>query len=143
MGERADEKQIGGEHYKNMAIQPTEFIYRNKLGWHEGNAIKYICRHKSKAGRKDLEKAIHYLELLLEIEYEDNNNDNDNDKRAGSGDVEGDSHVSSQQGDLFTEWRWRVSPVPEANAFGGSYYGPRQPLTRDSGGWRGVIGLPE
>lgn len=62
-------RQIGGDHYKNFAIQPGEFIYKNKLGWHEGNAVKYICRHKSKGGRVDIEKAIHYLELLLELEY--------------------------------------------------------------------------
>lgn len=62
-------RQIGGDHYKNFVIQPGEFIYRNQLGWHEGNAVKYICRHKSKGGRVDIEKAIHYLELLLELEY--------------------------------------------------------------------------
>jgi len=68
-GTRASDYQIGGDHYKDMAIQPTDFIYRNKLGWHEGNSVKYICRHKFKHGRKDIEKAIHYLELLLEAEY--------------------------------------------------------------------------
>ena len=52
-----------------MPIQPSEFIYKNKLNWHEANAVKYICRHKLKGGRTDLEKAIHYLELLIELEY--------------------------------------------------------------------------
>lgn len=66
---RADEKQVGGDHYKGMAVQPSEYIYRNKLGWYEGNAVKYITRHGVKGGRKDIEKAIHYLELLLEAEY--------------------------------------------------------------------------
>jgi hypothetical protein len=41
------------------------------LGWCEGNAVKYITRHKSKAGRQDIEKAIHYLQLLIEWEYPD------------------------------------------------------------------------
>jgi hypothetical protein len=54
-----------------MTIQPSEFIVRNGLGWYEGNAIKYICRHASKGGRQDIEKAIHYLELLLESQYSD------------------------------------------------------------------------
>jgi hypothetical protein len=63
------EKQIGGDHYRSMAIQPADFIHRNKLGWYEGNAVKYICRHASKNGRQDIEKAIHYLELLLAAEY--------------------------------------------------------------------------
>lgn len=60
------EKQIGGDHYKSMKIQPSEYIVANELGWYEGNAVKYISRYKQKGGRKDIEKAIHYLELLLE-----------------------------------------------------------------------------
>ena len=41
-------KQIGGSHYKDMKIQPSEFINKNKLLFAEGNAIKYICRHAAK-----------------------------------------------------------------------------------------------
>jgi hypothetical protein len=65
----ASEKQIGGNHYKDCAIQPTEFIQRNGLNWCEGNAVKYVCRHRAKGQRQDIEKAIHYLQLLLEYEY--------------------------------------------------------------------------
>ena len=67
----ASETQVGGGHYKDLAIQPSEFIHRNRLGWCEGNAIKYVTRHREKNGRQDIEKAIHYLELLLEWEYAD------------------------------------------------------------------------
>lgn len=67
---KASEKQIGGEHYKGMAIQPSEFIYRNNINWLEGNAIKYICRHAKKGGIQDIDKAIHYLELLKEWIYD-------------------------------------------------------------------------
>ena len=63
------EKQVGGGHYMGMKIQPVEFITRNGLGFCEGNAIKYLCRHKAKGGKEDVLKAIHYLELLLELEY--------------------------------------------------------------------------
>ncbi len=66
---KASEQQIGGNHYKEFAIQPTEFIAKNNIGFIEGNVIKYVCRHKSKNGRQDIEKAIHYLNLLLEYEY--------------------------------------------------------------------------
>lgn len=66
---KASERQVGGEHYKTLPIQPGEYIRRNGIGWYEGNAIKYITRHKQKGGRQDIEKAIHYLELVLE-EYE-------------------------------------------------------------------------
>lgn len=65
------DKQIGGDHYKDLAIQPGEFIVRNSLGWYEGNAIKYITRHKMKGQKQDLEKAIHYLELAIHHYYPD------------------------------------------------------------------------
>jgi hypothetical protein len=67
----ASKTQVGGGHYKDLAIQPSEFIHRNRIGWLEGNCIKYVCRHRSKNGRQDIEKAIHYLQLLLEWEYPD------------------------------------------------------------------------
>ena len=55
------DKQVNGDHYKKMKIQPAEFINENGLLFAEGNAIKYICRHKAKGKAKDIEKAIHYL----------------------------------------------------------------------------------
>ena len=64
------EKQIGGKHYSSMKIQPAEFINENKLLFAEGNAIKYICRHSMKGKRQDIEKAIHYLEMILERDYD-------------------------------------------------------------------------
>lgn len=67
--ETASTKQVGGEHYKNFVIQPSEFIHLNSLGWCEGNAIKYICRYKFKNGAEDIKKAIHYLELILQWVY--------------------------------------------------------------------------
>lgn len=65
----ATENQIGGKHYREMAIQPVEFIYANKLDFLQGNVVKYVCRHKDKGGSEDIKKAIHYLELILELEY--------------------------------------------------------------------------
>lgn len=67
----ASDRQVGGNHYKDMVIQPHTFIVQNGLNWCEGNAIKYICRHAVKNGAQDIDKAIHYLELLKEQEYED------------------------------------------------------------------------
>ena len=62
----AYKKQIGGSHYLKMKIQPSEFANKNNLPFAEGNAIKYICRHKYKGGKKDLEKAKHYIEMIEE-----------------------------------------------------------------------------
>ena len=62
-------KQVGGKHYRNMKIQPAEFINENKLLFAEGNAIKYICRHSTKGKEEDVKKAIRYLEMILERDY--------------------------------------------------------------------------
>ena len=62
-------KQVGGDHYKSMVIQPSEFINKNDLPFAEGNAIKYICRHSLKGGVEDIDKAIHYLEMIKERDY--------------------------------------------------------------------------
>ena len=69
---KATLKQVGGNHYKDCKIQPIEYIVGNDLTFCEGNAIKYITRHRRKGeGAKDIEKAIHYLEMILETEYND------------------------------------------------------------------------
>ena len=65
--ERATQRQIGGKHYKDFKIQPIEFITKNKLSFIQGNIIKYVCRFDKKSGNEDIDKAIHYCELLKEI----------------------------------------------------------------------------
>jgi hypothetical protein len=62
------DKQEGGAHYQ-LKIQPIEFIHANSIPFIEGNVIKYVCRHRAKNGKQDIDKAIHYLELLKELEY--------------------------------------------------------------------------
>ena len=64
--------QVGGSHYKNMVIQPVEFIERNNLGFCVGNIIKYVCRYKDKNGIEDLKKARHYIDLLIDMEESKN-----------------------------------------------------------------------
>ena len=68
MEKTALETQIGGSYYKSQAIQPVEYIHANNIGYFEGNVIKYVTRWKNKNGVRDLEKAKHYLELLIELE---------------------------------------------------------------------------
>ena len=60
------DKQIGGSHYKDMAIQPVEYIVQNRIPYREANIIKYVSRYASKNGLQDLEKARHYLEMLID-----------------------------------------------------------------------------
>jgi len=66
----AKSTQVGGNHYKDCKIQPVEYIHANQLDYFEGNVIKYVTRHRTKGeGKKDIEKAIHYAELILELYY--------------------------------------------------------------------------
>lgn len=67
----ANDKQVGGTHYKDMGVQPWDVVdtwpYEQRLGYYRGGALKYVMR----SGRKDEEiqeagKAIHYLEKLIE-----------------------------------------------------------------------------
>ena len=65
---KADEPygyQVGGNHYAKYAIQPTEYIIKNGIGFCEGNVIKYVTRWKDKGGVDDLKKARHYIEMLI------------------------------------------------------------------------------
>lgn len=65
-------RQVDGNHYKDLAIQPMEYSFKNKLDPAQHTAIKYITRFRNKNGKKDLEKAIHCIEMLIELEYGEN-----------------------------------------------------------------------
>lgn len=64
----ANDRQVGGGHYKVKAIQPWDYIAANQIGYFEGNVIKYVSRWRDKGGVADLEKARHYLDKLIELE---------------------------------------------------------------------------
>jgi len=64
------DKQVGGSHYQDFAIQPLEFITKNKLSYIQGNIIKYVVRFSQKNGTEDLDKAIHYINILKELSHE-------------------------------------------------------------------------
>jgi len=66
--ELAMESQVGGNHYSKLAIQPIEYIYKNNIPFPEGSVIKYVTRWRDKGGIKDLQKAKHFIELLIELE---------------------------------------------------------------------------
>lgn len=61
--------QVGGDHYKNMPIQPVKFCMANGLNFCVSSAIKYLCRYKGKNGKEDLLKARHFIDMLIEFEY--------------------------------------------------------------------------
>lgn len=60
--------QVGGDHYKALKIQPVEYIHANGLGFLEGSVIKYVSRWRTKGGVADLEKARHFIDMLIKLE---------------------------------------------------------------------------
>lgn len=68
----AENKQVGGNHYAKLAIQPMRYSMLNNLDACQHTAIKYITRFRDKGGIADLDKAIHTLELLKQFEIEKN-----------------------------------------------------------------------
>ena len=66
---KALDLQVGGSHYKNCAIQPLEYCMANKLDHCQSNVVKYVTRFRDKNGLEDLEKAKHYIDLLIQWEY--------------------------------------------------------------------------
>jgi hypothetical protein len=60
--------QIGGSHYKDLKIQPIDYILGNQLGFCEANVVKYVSRWQAKGGIDDLRKAKHYIDFLIDHE---------------------------------------------------------------------------
>ena len=61
-------EQVGGDHYRKLAIQPAVYAEQNKLSYLQGNIIKYVTRFKDKGGKQDLLKAMHSIKILIELE---------------------------------------------------------------------------
>ena len=61
--------QIGGSHYNKYNVQPVEYAMANNLNYCQANAVKYVTRYRDKNGLEDLRKAIHNIEILIELEY--------------------------------------------------------------------------
>lgn len=72
---KARDYQVAGDHYAKIEIQPIDYIMANKLGFCEGNVIKYVSRWRNKGGLNDLLKAKHYIEFLIEEWERDCDND--------------------------------------------------------------------
>jgi hypothetical protein len=65
LGDYIKSKQIGGDHYKS-SIEPWDVFLDWGLDPWACNVIKYVQRHRKKAGKQDLEKAKHYLEFMID-----------------------------------------------------------------------------
>jgi len=67
---KPEDIQVGGGHYKGLAIQPMRYSMLNGLNACQHTAIKYVTRYQEKGGIEDLRKAIHCIELLIQFEEE-------------------------------------------------------------------------
>jgi len=72
MIEQADSLQIGGQHYKDMGIQPWAVMeavltHEEFVGFLKGNVIKYAMR-QGKKDSDDANKARHYAVKLMEVQ---------------------------------------------------------------------------
>ena len=72
---KAIDKQVGGDHYKKLKIQPFTYSMVNELDSGQAAVIKYVTRFKDKNGKSDLEKAKHVIDLLIEYYYPEAEND--------------------------------------------------------------------
>lgn len=106
--------QVGGDHYKHLAIQPMEYSMKNGLDACQHTAIKYISRFRDKGGIQDLEKAKHCIDMLIEFER----------KRLG------EEAVDATVKDLLTDGPITAALRKTATVDGQDPYGPR-----DAEGW--------
>ena len=60
--------QVGGDHYSKLVIQPVEYITANNLSYLQGSVIKYVTRYQDKNGIEDLQKAIHFVKMMIQEE---------------------------------------------------------------------------
>jgi len=65
---KANDRQVGGDHYKGSDYQHWDFANDIKMLYLPGVASKYVARWRKKNGVEDLEKAVHYLDKCIEVQ---------------------------------------------------------------------------
>jgi hypothetical protein len=73
MTSKANDLQVGGQHYKDMPLQPWDVMeavltHEEFIGFLKGNIIKYSMR-QGKKDSDDAGKAMHYRMKLEEVMY--------------------------------------------------------------------------
>jgi hypothetical protein len=69
---QANDRQVGGNHYKAMGVQPWDVVdtwpREQRIGYYRGGALKYIMRMGSKdESPLEVSKGQHYIQKLLEV----------------------------------------------------------------------------
>lgn len=99
--------QVDGDHYKTKTIQPVEYVHANNLGYCEGNVVKYITRWKNKNGILDLQKARHYIDLLIQLETKKQETERNEAQSAPV--AEEKSYKERNGSDLFRRYRESIA----------------------------------
>jgi hypothetical protein len=69
---KAKDRQVGGDHYKSMGVQPWDVVDTwprdQRIGYYRGGALKYLMRMGSKdESPMEVAKGQHYIQKLLEV----------------------------------------------------------------------------
>lgn len=69
---KANDMQVGGDHYKNMGVEPWDVVdtwsLEQRIGFYRGGALKYLMRMGSKdESPREIAKGRHYMTKLLEV----------------------------------------------------------------------------
>lgn len=72
MSNRASERQVAGNHYREMGVQPWDVVDTwprdQRIGYYRGGALKYLMRMGSKdESPVEVAKGQHYIQKLLEV----------------------------------------------------------------------------
>ena len=66
----AKDIQFGGDHYKDLPMQPSAFLIANNVPYYEGSVIMRMVRWRTKGDLLDLQKAKHEIDLIIAEEQE-------------------------------------------------------------------------
>lgn len=105
-------KQIGGQHYKDMAIQPMEYSMQNGLDACQHTIIKYVTRFREKGGIEDLEKAKHCIDLLIHFEQEKPSSESSGFDEGRMDAIGRNGNDGEHYGSFYTHWNGGEQPVP-------------------------------
>lgn len=77
---KANQTQIGGDHYKNMGVEPWDVVdtwpIEQRIGAYRHGALKYLMRMGSKdENLQEIKKCGHYIEKLIEVLEERDGNE--------------------------------------------------------------------
>lgn len=99
------DRQVGGDHYKKYKIQPAEYMHANNIPFLEGEAISYITRWRDKNGIPDIQKAIHVLEILIQLEEANKNRAQQSVPTIKCTKIQAGPHVSLEENrEFWGEW---------------------------------------